>query len=84
MADIEWDKEKQAKGIELIQTLGIRPGTLRIDPDGIPTRLFVSENLGESALLNVKLGDVLVKMRVSPQEAARAGDTVPVLFDCST
>ncbi len=33
MSDIKWDKEKQAKGIELIQTLGIRPGT-RL-PDGL-------------------------------------------------
>lgn len=33
MSDIEWDKEKQARGIELIKTLGIRPGT-RL-PDGL-------------------------------------------------
>ncbi len=64
-------------------TVGVRAGDLRIDPSGIPTRLFLSENLGETALLNVKLGEVLVKMRVAPQEASRAGDTVPVLFDPS-
>ena len=75
--DLDWQPDRAPGPV----TVGVRPGGLRIDPGGIPTRLFLSENLGESALLNVKLGEVLVKMRVSPAEAAQAADTVPVHFD---
>ncbi len=65
-------------------TVGIRPGHLRIDPDGIPTQLYLSENLGESRLLNLKLGDVLVKMRVAQTEPIVDGETVPIAFDAES
>jgi len=62
-------------------TVGIRPGHLRIDADGIPTQLYLSENLGETRLLNLKLGEVLVKMRVSQAEPLADGEAVPIAFD---
>ena len=62
-------------------TVGIRPGHLRVDGDGIPTQLYLSENLGETRLLNLKLGDALVKMRVAQSEPLADGETVPIAFD---
>jgi ABC-type sugar transport system ATPase subunit len=62
-------------------TAGIRPGHLRIDAQGIPTQLYLSENLGESSLLNLKLGDALVKMRTAESRAFTDGETIPIAFD---
>ncbi len=62
-------------------TVGIRPSHLRIDAGGIPTQLYLSENLGETRLLNLKLGEVLIKMRVTQSEPLADGETVPITFD---
>jgi ABC-type sugar transport system ATPase subunit len=61
--------------------MGIRPSSVRIDGDGIPARLYLSENLGESVLLNLFLGDDLVKVRVASFDGGREGDVVPIAFD---
>lgn len=72
-------------------TMGIRPSSIRFDPNGIPTQLYLSENLGESFLLNLYLGDKLIKMRVDALPGAARGvnaggrndadETVPIAFD---
>ena len=62
-------------------TVGIRPGSLRIDAEGIPTRLYLEENMGETRLLNLKLGDMLIKMRIAQSERPKDGETIPVSFD---
>ncbi len=62
-------------------TAGIRPGHLRIDPAGIPTRLYLLENLGETKLLNLRLGDVLVRMRLAETEPVPETETIPVAFE---
>ncbi|MDH3670334.1 MAG: ABC transporter ATP-binding protein [Gammaproteobacteria bacterium] len=60
--------------------VGIRPGSLRIDPEGIPTQLYLQENMGETWLLNLKLGEMIVKMRVAHSERSAEGETVPISF----
>jgi multiple sugar transport system ATP-binding protein len=62
-------------------TVGVRPGHVRIDPNGIATRLYLSENLGETRLLNLKMGEVLVKMRTAGAERVAEGETVPIAFE---
>ena len=62
-------------------TAGIRPSHIEIDPEGIPAQLYLSENLGESYLLNLYLGDNLIKMRVTDMQGIKDGDTVPISFD---
>lgn len=62
-------------------TMGVRPSSVRLDPEGIPARLYLSENLGESVLLNLYLGDDLVKARVASFDGGQEGDTVPIAFD---
>ena len=64
-------------------TAGIRPGHVRFDPAGIPARLYLLENLGETKLLNLKLGEVLVRMRVAQSEAIPDAETIPVAFEPS-
>ena len=64
-------------------TAGIRPGHVRIDPGGIPSQLYLLENLGESKLLNLKLGEVLVRMRVAHTEAIPKTETIPIAFEPS-
>ena len=62
-------------------TAGIRPGHVRIDPGGIPAQLYLLENLGESKLLNLELGEVLVRMRVAQTEAIPETETIPIAFE---
>jgi multiple sugar transport system ATP-binding protein len=62
-------------------TVGVRPSHIRIDADGFPAQLYLSENLGESHLLNLYLGDNLVKMRVTDMQGLEDGDTVGISFD---
>lgn len=62
-------------------TVGVRPSHIRIDVDGIPAQLYLSENLGESYLLNLYLGENLVKMRVTDKQGFKDGDTVGIAFD---
>ena len=49
----------------------------------IPARLYLLENLGETKLLNLKLGEVLVRMRVAQSEAIPDAETIPVAFEPS-
>lgn len=61
--------------------VGVRPSHIRIDADGVPAQLYLSENLGESHLLNLYLGENLVKMRVTDMQGIKDGDTVGISFD---
>ena len=62
-------------------TAGIRPGHVRIDPAGIPARLYLLENLGETKLLNLMVGEVLVRMRVAQSEPIPEAEKIPIAFD---
>ena len=62
-------------------TVGVRPSHVRIAPDGIPTQLYLSENLGESSLLNLYLGEELIKVRVAGPPGIADGESVPITFD---
>ena len=62
-------------------TVGVRPNRLRIGPGGVPARLYLAENLGESRLLNLYLDDQLIKLRLGEHQPLPDGDPIPVLFD---
>ncbi|MGI9303981.1 MAG: ABC transporter ATP-binding protein [Gammaproteobacteria bacterium] len=68
-------------GPDRLVTLGIRPSRVRIDPHGISAQLYLSENLGEGFLLNLYLGDNLLKVRVAEMPSVGDGDKVPIAFD---
>lgn len=62
-------------------TIGIRPNHLRVAAGGIPSQLYLSENLGESRILNLKLGENLIKMRVPESVEISDAETVSIAFD---
>ncbi|GJL80941.1 MAG: ABC transporter ATP-binding protein [marine bacterium B5-7] len=76
---IELDRKPTATPMAV--TMGIRPSHIRIDADGIPARLYLSENMGESVLLNLYIGEHLVKVRANENVSLDDGDIVPITFD---
>ena len=61
--------------------LGIRPSHLRLGADGVPASVLLSENLGETMLLNVDLAGELVKVRLPEVQRLAEGETVQLAFD---
>jgi ABC-type sugar transport system ATPase subunit len=61
--------------------VGVRPGDLAVAEEGVVAETFVSELLGETTLVNLKLGDALVKMRINGKSALRDGAQVHLRLD---
>ena len=61
--------------------LGIRPSHICLAADGLPGRLLLSENLGESMLLNVDAAGQIVKVRLPEVRHLAAGTTLHLTFD---
>jgi ABC-type sugar transport system ATPase subunit len=61
--------------------LGVRPGDIASDKQGLPAQVYVSELLGETSIINLKIGPELVKMRVSGASPFRDGEQIHVRFD---
>jgi len=63
-------------------TVGVRPAAVRISPGaGLPARLELVEDLGDSAIVDFSAGDALIKMRTERKPAAREGELVHLAFD---
>ena len=62
-------------------TMGIRPSNIRLDPDGLPARLYLLENLGESMLLNLHIGDELLKAKIGKVENFNENEEIRISFD---
>jgi ABC-type sugar transport system ATPase subunit len=65
--------------------LGVRPGDIAPDGEGLPAQglsaeVFVSELLGESTIVNLKIGGELAKMRVNGTSSLRDGELIRVRF----
>jgi ABC-type sugar transport system ATPase subunit len=71
---------------------GIRPGALRVAPDGLKARVELIEDLGDMAVLDLDCAGTLIRVRVSDENVPREGDTISVtarpqdihLFDPTT
>ncbi|WP_282609220.1 ABC transporter ATP-binding protein [Pelagibius sp. Alg239-R121] len=61
--------------------VGIRPSHIAIAQEGLPASLYLSENLGESMLLNFDVGDQLVKVRLPEVCRFADNETVRLKFD---
>ncbi|MCV0406348.1 MAG: ABC transporter ATP-binding protein [Rhizobiaceae bacterium] len=61
--------------------LGIRPSHVRIADTGIPAKVVLSENLGESMLINAEVEGVPVKVRLSEMRPIAEGATIRLAFD---
>jgi ABC-type sugar transport system ATPase subunit len=60
--------------------LGIRPGAIRLADSGIPAKVYLVEQLGESAIADLHVGDSLVRARIDRRQRLREGDTVHLAF----
>jgi ABC-type sugar transport system ATPase subunit len=64
-------------------TVGLRPGALSFADNGIPGRVDLVEDLGDSSIVNVEVGEHLVKVRTQHRPAVSEGETVHLGFDRS-
>jgi ABC-type sugar transport system ATPase subunit len=71
---------------------GIRPGALRVAPEGLKARVELIEDLGDMAVLDLDCAGTLIRARVSDVNVPREGDTISItarpqdihLFDPTT
>jgi ABC-type sugar transport system ATPase subunit len=61
--------------------VGIRPSHVQLADRGLAARLYLSENLGESMLLNLDLGGTLMKVRIPDVRQFTEGQTLHLAFD---
>ena len=62
-------------------TIGIRPSHIRLSDAGLSVQLFLSENLGETMLLNLYLGERLIKLRLPEVRNFADNETLHLTFD---
>jgi len=61
-------------------TLGVRPGDVRLQAQGLAARVHYVEELGDHAVLNVQAGASRLKVKVTGLALAREGETVHLGF----
>jgi ABC-type sugar transport system ATPase subunit len=62
-------------------TLGIRPGDLRLQTQGLAARVLFVEELGDHTIYNVQAGPMRLKVKVTGLPLVNEGDTVHLGFD---
>jgi len=62
-------------------TVGVRPSHVRIVEQGIQARVVLSENLGETLLVNAEVDGTPLKIRLNDMRRLAEGDTITVAFD---
>jgi ABC-type sugar transport system ATPase subunit len=68
-------------GADGLVTAGLRPGALQIAARGIPGRVYLVEDLGESSIVDVQVEQHLVKVRMQHRPELREGETVHLVFE---
>ncbi|MEY4711635.1 MAG: hypothetical protein RIS88_1085 [Pseudomonadota bacterium] len=61
-------------------SLGIRPGDLQVQAQGLAAKVLVVEELGDHVVLNVQAGPTRLKVKVPGLSPAREGDIVHLGF----
>jgi multiple sugar transport system ATP-binding protein/inositol-phosphate transport system ATP-binding protein len=67
----------QASG-ERDVVVGIRPGALRIAPDGLKARVELIEDLGDTAVLDLDCAGTLIRVRVSDGNVPQEGEAISI------
>jgi len=74
---------KNASGLELV--LGVRPEDMKVSkstvPDGIQAKIYVIEPIGDSVIVDARIGATLIKAKADPTFQAKLDDTVYLTFD---
>ncbi len=61
-------------------TLGVRPGAVQLADAGLPGRIYLVEDLGDTTIVDIEVDERLVKMRADRRPPVREGDEVHVAF----
>jgi multiple sugar transport system ATP-binding protein len=61
--------------------LGVRPGDLRIAADGLPAQVEFIEDLGDSAIILLRLAGQQIKMKTGHTPSLQEGQQVFLRFD---
>jgi multiple sugar transport system ATP-binding protein len=64
-------------------TLGVRPSDLRIAADGMPAQVEFIEDLGDSAIILLRLAGQQVKMKMEQAQSLQEGQQVCLRFDAA-
>jgi len=70
----------RALGADGPVTLGVRPAALRIAPTGLPARVYLLEELGDTTIIDLDVAGQIVKLRTDQPPHIREGDNVHVAF----
>jgi ABC-type sugar transport system ATPase subunit len=57
---------------------GIRPGALRLAPEGLRAKVDLIEDLGDTAVLDVDCAGTLMRVRINHEDMPREGDIISV------
>jgi ABC-type sugar transport system ATPase subunit len=57
---------------------GIRPGSLRLAPEGLRAKVDLIEDLGDTAVLDVDCAGTLMRVRINHEDIPREGDVISV------
>jgi multiple sugar transport system ATP-binding protein len=74
--DLPMDRPLGAAGAV---TLGVRPAALRLASTGLPARVYLVENLGDAAIVDLDCAGQVIKLRTD-QPNVREGEAVHVTF----
>ena len=61
--------------------IGVRPSHIGLAESGLPATLYLSENLGETMLLNCSVGETIVKVRLPEVRRFTENEPVCLAFD---
>jgi multiple sugar transport system ATP-binding protein len=70
----------RAVGADGPVTLGVRPAALRIAPTGLPARVYLVEDLGDTVIVDLDVGGQVVKLRTDQRPNVREGESVHIAF----
>ena len=68
-------------GADRDAVLGIRPGAIRFEANGIPAQVYLVEQLGEASIVDLHVGQTLVRTRVDRRVRVREGEAVHLAFN---
>ena len=75
--------KEHATGSEIV--LGVRPQDISLHekqmPNSISAEVYAMEPLGSEAIVDLKLGDIIIKAVAPPTYRTRPGDTAWIIFD---
>ncbi|HKU86243.1 MAG TPA: ABC transporter ATP-binding protein, partial [Casimicrobiaceae bacterium] len=71
-------RPERALGRDGAVTIGVRPAALRIAPAGLPARVYLVEDLGDTTIVDLDVAGQVIKLRTDQRPNVCEGDQVHV------